>query len=103
MVDPISDFLTRIRNAQAVGHKTVSVGFSKFKYNLAQLLVSEGFLEAVSQRGRKAAKVEQPSVETVPELTVNGRYLSDAPKHVPGKERRQMQQRCIYPWESQGH
>ena len=38
MTDPIADMLTRIRNAQAVLHKTVIIPFSKFKFNLAEIL-----------------------------------------------------------------
>lgn len=52
MVDPISDILTRIRNAQAVGHKTVSFSFSKIKFDLVQILNKEGFVGSVSKKGR---------------------------------------------------
>ena len=57
MVDPISDMLTRIRNAQAVGHTTVKIPFSKLKYNLAQLLAAEGFVKNAFHQGRKVNKV----------------------------------------------
>ena len=52
MVDPISDILTRIRNAQAVGHKTVSFSFSKIKFELADILSRVGYLGSVSKKGR---------------------------------------------------
>jgi len=52
MVDPISDILTRIRNAQAVGHKTVSFSFSKIKFELVDILSREGYLGGVSKKGR---------------------------------------------------
>jgi len=52
MVDPISDMLTRIRNAQAVGHKTVDLPYSKIKFDLAEILNQEGFLGSVSKKGR---------------------------------------------------
>lgn len=45
MTDPIADMLTRIRNAQAVKKTEVCLPFSKFKYNLALVLVQEGWLE----------------------------------------------------------
>ena len=57
MTDPISDILTRIRNAQAVAHKTVSVPFSKLKFNLAKILEKTGFVGAVSAQGRKTNKI----------------------------------------------
>ena len=36
MLDPIADMLTRIRNAQRAGHKTVIVPASKLKFAIAQ-------------------------------------------------------------------
>ena len=52
MVDPISDMLTRIRNAQIVGHKTVSFPFSKIKFSLAQIISKQGFIGNISKKGR---------------------------------------------------
>ena len=49
MTDPISDMLTRIRNAQAVKKTEVVLPFSKFKYNLGKLLVDEGWLAGVEK------------------------------------------------------
>ncbi|OGZ35338.1 MAG: 30S ribosomal protein S8 [Candidatus Portnoybacteria bacterium RIFCSPLOWO2_01_FULL_43_11] len=57
MTDPISDMLTRIRNAQAVSHETVSIPFSKFKLNLAKILEKEGLVEGVLIQGRKIKKI----------------------------------------------
>ncbi len=45
MTDPISDLLTRIRNAQQAGHKTVVAPRSKIKVAIARLLKDEGFIE----------------------------------------------------------
>jgi small subunit ribosomal protein S8 len=56
MVDPISDMLTRIRNAQAVGHKTVDFPFSKIKFDLANILSSEKYVGAVSKKGKTTDK-----------------------------------------------
>jgi len=56
MVDPISDMLTRIRNAQAVGHKTVDLPFSKLKFDLANLLHQEGYTENILKKGRGIQK-----------------------------------------------
>ena len=57
MVDPISDMLIRIKNAQAVSHQTVNVPFSKIKFNLAKVLEKEGLIETITTRGRKIKKV----------------------------------------------
>jgi small subunit ribosomal protein S8 len=47
MTDPISDMLTRIRNAQMVGKATVSMPASKVKLALAGVLKSEGYIDEV--------------------------------------------------------
>ena len=44
MNDPIADFLTRIRNAQAAGHRKVDIPASKMKRALAKILVDKGYL-----------------------------------------------------------
>ena len=44
MQDPISDLLTRIRNAQMAGHETVTLPASKTKLAILKVLVDEGFL-----------------------------------------------------------
>jgi len=42
--DPIADMLTRIRNAKAVAHNTVTIPFSNLKLKLAEILEKEGIL-----------------------------------------------------------
>lgn len=42
--DPIADMLTRIRNANMVGHSTVEMPSSKLKVQVAKLLKAEGFI-----------------------------------------------------------
>ena len=44
MTDPIADMLTRIRNANTAGHKTVDVPASKFKKSIAGILKNEGYI-----------------------------------------------------------
>lgn len=43
--DPISDMLTRIRNANAVGHDTLTMPASKMKEGIAKILASEGYID----------------------------------------------------------
>ncbi|MCB9506801.1 MAG: 30S ribosomal protein S8 [Myxococcales bacterium] len=43
--DPISDFLTRIRNAGAAGHPTTSMPNSKQKVELARVLQEAGYID----------------------------------------------------------
>ena len=42
--DPISDMLTRVRNAMMVGHTVVTLPSSKIKVAIAQILEQEGFI-----------------------------------------------------------
>tara|TARA_A200000113_G_scaffold223874_1_gene240473 strand:- start:6632 stop:7030 length:399 start_codon:yes stop_codon:yes gene_type:complete len=42
--DPISDFLTRIRNANSAGHKTVLVPASNVKKEITKILFDQGFI-----------------------------------------------------------
>ena len=45
ITDPIADFLTRIRNANAAKHETVDVPASNLKEAMAQILVDEGYIK----------------------------------------------------------
>ena len=45
MTDPIADMLTRIRNANTVGHDTVDVPASKMKRSIADILLAEGYIK----------------------------------------------------------
>ena len=61
MTDPIADMLTRIRNANTVGHKTVDIPASKMKKAIAQILLDEGFIEnfeIVSDNAQGTIKVD---------------------------------------------
>ncbi len=44
MTDPIADMLTRIRNANTVGHATVDVPASNMKKAIAGILKEEGYI-----------------------------------------------------------
>ena len=46
ITDPISDMLTRIRNAGAARHATVEVPASSMKKAIAQILLDEGYIKA---------------------------------------------------------
>jgi small subunit ribosomal protein S8 len=45
MTDPVADMLTRIRNANTVGHNTVDIPASKMKKAIADILASEGYIK----------------------------------------------------------
>lgn len=61
MTDPIADMLTRIRNANIVGHDTVEIPASKMKKSIAEILLNEGFIqnfEVVEDNKQGMIKVE---------------------------------------------
>lgn len=68
MNDPISDMLTRIRNAQRANKKTVSMASSKAKIAIAEVLKQEGFIDSIEVTDGKK-----------PELTIVLRYHQGRP------------------------
>jgi len=64
MTDPIADMLTRIRNASAVKKYEVVLPMSKMKYEIAQILKKENWVNDVSvinatSHKNKAARFDQ--------------------------------------------
>jgi len=57
MTDPITDMLNQIRNAQAVAKAEVSVPLSNFKYEIAKILMQEGFINEVKKTNRRKDKI----------------------------------------------
>jgi len=60
MLDPISDMLTRIRNAQRARHNEVAVPFSKLKMSIAKILEQRNFIDSVKQEendGKQIIKI----------------------------------------------
>jgi small subunit ribosomal protein S8 len=70
VVDPVSDMLTRIRNAIMVGHNVVIVPASRLKMAIAQVLYDEGYI----QRFEEVRDGQFPVIRI---------YL----KYTPGRER----------------
>ncbi len=63
MVDPIGDFLTRMRNAQMAGQATVVAPYSKLKEQIAKVMLKNKFLdnvEVVENGNKKDLKVTLP-------------------------------------------
>lgn len=56
MNDPIADMLTRIRNAQGVRMKTVSMPASRTKLAIAEVLKDEGYILNFRESGEGAGK-----------------------------------------------
>lgn len=98
MSDPISDMLTRVRNASSQGHKHVHMPSSTVKAAIAAVLKSEGFVEdfrVVEVAGRKQLDIhlkydenKAPAIDFVNRLSKPGlrRYVgfADIPKIMSG-------------------
>ncbi|MBI4123681.1 MAG: 30S ribosomal protein S8 [Betaproteobacteria bacterium RIFCSPLOWO2_12_FULL_68_19] len=56
MSDPIADMLTRIRNAQMVGHTEVAMPASRLKASIAKVLKDEGYIEDFALRDNGVKK-----------------------------------------------
>jgi small subunit ribosomal protein S8 len=73
MTDPISDFLTHLRNASKAGLALCVSPHSKLKESLANILKSEGFVRDVAtgtdERGHKTVVVTMKYVDSAPVLT----------------------------------
>ena len=65
--DPIGDFIIRLKNASMAGRTEVSVPFSKVKYEIAQVLIREGFLASAEKKGKKINKFLDVAVKYSPE------------------------------------
>ncbi|MDD5437972.1 MAG: 30S ribosomal protein S8 [Patescibacteria group bacterium] len=92
ITDPISDFLTRIRNAQAAGHESLTLPSSKIKYALAKILEEEGYLAGaeVAQDGAKANlsvrlkyNGKQPAIRNIKRVSTPGRRVYRAHDSLP--------------------
>lgn len=49
LTDPISDLLTRLRNAQAASHERVTLPGSQLKFAVAKILEREGYVGQVEE------------------------------------------------------
>ena len=69
MNDPVSDMLTRIRNAQQAEKESVSMPSSKLKVAIAKVLKDEGYIDDFAVRGESSK----------PELEVSLKYYAGSP------------------------
>ncbi|MDR0353284.1 MAG: 30S ribosomal protein S8 [Opitutaceae bacterium] len=73
MTDPISDFLTRLRNASKAGLAECVAPHSKYKEAIASILKNEGYIAGYTtgadQQGHKTLVVTMKYVDNAPALT----------------------------------
>lgn len=80
--DPISDMLTRIRNAIAVHKHEVSMPYSKIKQNVAELLKANNFIDGVDVNGEG---IEKKLVVTINNQDTNARITEIQRLSRPGR------------------
>ena len=75
--DPISDFLTRIRNANLVGKTNVKIPYSNIKSNIANILKEEGFI----------TNYQIETEETIKNINLNLSYKPEGTPQINGLKR----------------
>jgi small subunit ribosomal protein S8 len=92
MSDPISDMLTRIRNAQMAEKTTVSMPSSKLKAAIAKVLQDEGYVEGfkVVNDGAKATLeiglkyyADRPVIEKIQRVSRPGLRIYKGSEDIP--------------------
>jgi small subunit ribosomal protein S8 len=82
--DPISDFLTRIRNAQHAHLDSVDIPSSRMKFAIAKILEREGYVGATSENAdgpRKTLTVKlkydgkEPVIRSISRVSTPGRRV----------------------------
>lgn len=77
LTDPVSDMLTRIRNANMALHEQVSMPSSKLKEEIARILASEGYIDGYEVKASGTHKT----------LEVKLRYASNRRRVIEGLRR----------------
>ncbi len=81
MTDPISDMLTRIRNANVAMHDDVAMPSSKLKEALADVLKNEGYIldaKTSAEEGKPVLEIKlkyfegRPAIETISRVSRSG-------------------------------
>ncbi|HEY2769211.1 MAG TPA: 30S ribosomal protein S8 [Solirubrobacteraceae bacterium] len=80
MTDPISDFLTRVRNALKAQHQDVAIPSSKFKAELARILKEQGYIEGYEVRPAAGGRPGD-------EISITLKYTDERKSVISGIER----------------
>jgi small subunit ribosomal protein S8 len=86
LTDPISDYLTRIRNALAVQHEDVEIPASRLKKEMSRILKEQGYINDYSERGAGAEK----------KLVIELKYDPDGRRAITGLRRMSRPGRRVY-------
>jgi len=92
MSDPISDMLTRIRNAQLSEKQSVAMPASKLKSSIAQVLKDEGYIDDYAvrdQEGKRELEINlkyyagRPVIEKIERVSRPGLRIYKASRDIP--------------------
>ncbi|MFN8277605.1 MAG: 30S ribosomal protein S8 [Chitinophagales bacterium] len=96
VLDPISDFLTRIRNAQAANHRVVEIPASNMKKKLTEILYNKGYIlkykfEETGNGGQGTIKIalkydaasKQPVIRSMKRVSTPGLRQYRGSKELP--------------------
>lgn len=90
MQDTVADMLTRVRNAQMANKATVDMPSSKLRKSIADLLVSEGYLNSAevveSDSGKPTLSIELKYYEGKPVIETLKRYSRPGLRQYRGKD-----------------
>jgi small subunit ribosomal protein S8 len=84
MNDPISDLLSRIRNAQAAHHDALELPSSRMKFAIAKILEREGYVSDVSERADGPKKTlsiglkydgKEPAIRSIRRVSTPGKRV----------------------------
>lgn len=90
--DPISDFLTRLRNAQNAHLETIESPSSRMKFTIAKILEREGFVGAVTETvdgPKKTISINlkydgrQPIIRSIKRVSTPGRRVYRGASELP--------------------
>ncbi|MCP9800413.1 30S ribosomal protein S8 [Synechococcus sp. RedBA-s] len=92
--DPISDMLTRIRNASEKKHQTTKVPASRLSHSIAKVLQHEGFIDQISEEGegverflvlelKYSGKHRQPTIRSVQRVSKPGLRIYKNTRQLP--------------------
>lgn len=86
LTDPVSDMLTRIRNANQALHEKVTMPTSKLKEEIARILAAEGYIDGYEVIGTGARRT----------LSVTLRYAANRKRVIEGLRRVSSPGRRVY-------
>ena len=92
--DPISDMLTRIRNASEKKHQTTKVPASRLSHSIAKVLQQEWFIAEISEEGegvqrhlvlelKYSGKNRQPTIRSVKRVSKPGLLIYNNTRQLP--------------------